>query len=265
MNKTVLITGASSGIGLATAKYLSTKGYDVLGCSRKISTEPCFSKYFACDISNPSSVQSLFEAIQKDYPSLYALINCAGMGISGAVEYTTLEEVKTILDVNLVGQFLITKAAIPLLRKEQKSRIINISSVAGELIIPFQTFYSMTKSAMNAFTEGLKNELRPFGIGVVSVLPGDTKTDFTKNRQKSAIETDALYLDRIARSVQKMEHDEEHGVEPEVVSKVIHKALKKKTLPVMMTVGFSYQFFVFLKRFLPRRLVSWLLYQMYGK
>ena len=265
MNRVILITGASSGIGLATAKYLKQRGYLVLGLSRRMSEDPCFSQYYSCDLANPLEVKKTFSLIQEKYPHLYALVNCAGMGISGAVEYTTVEAARKIIDVNLLGSIYASQAAIPLLRGQKGCRIIQIASVAGELIIPFQTFYSLTKAAMLAFSEGLRNELRPQGIQVVSILPGDTKTEFTQNREKDSMEVDEVYQDRIIRSIAKMERDEQHGVDPVKVSKVIEKALKRRHVPVQMTVGFTYQLFVFLKRLLPKRFVSWILYQMYGK
>ncbi len=265
MNKVVVVSGASSGIGYAIATLLHNQGYQVIGLSRTLPKLPYAYDYLLADITNEKQVNDITEKIANDYGHVYALINCAGMGISGAVEHTQLTEVQKILNVNIVGAFLMSKAFIPQLRGHKGSKIINISSVAGELTVPFQTFYSMTKSAMNAFTAGLALELKPFGISVGSILPGDTATNFTQNREKSLIETDEFYQDRIKRSIERMEKDELNGKDPMSVAKVVAKLLKKKRLPLMVTVGFQYKLFVFLKRILPTRLAQFILYQLYSK
>jgi short-subunit dehydrogenase len=265
MSRTVVISGASSGIGLATAKKLSSLGYQVIGLSRQMPKEVIAFDYFLCDLADETSIQKATQKILEQYPTIDALINCAGMGISGAIEYTTIQEVKRIIDVNIIGSYLLSNAFIPTLRKTKGSRIINISSVAGELTVPFQTFYSMTKAAMNAYTEGLRMELKPFGVHVSAVLPGDTKTSFTANRQKSPIEVDPIYQDRIKRSIERMEHDEQHGHDPLKVTAVVLKILKRKNPPVFVTVGVKYKVFVFLKRFFPKRLLNWIMYVMYAK
>ena len=202
--------------------------------------------------------------IIKKYKYIDVLINCAGIGISGAVEHTTLEEAKKIFDVNVIGQFYITKKFIPFLRESKKGKIINIGSVAGELTIPFQTFYSMTKSAMHKFTEGLRIELKPLNIDVCSVLPGDTKTGFTKNRYQPSVIEDALYKNRIKNSIKRMEKDEQNGRNPISVVKVINKLIKRKKMPVHVTVGLDYKFLVFLGKVLPKRLASFIISKLYG-
>jgi short-subunit dehydrogenase len=263
--KVVVITGASSGIGLRTAKHLHALGYAVYGISRSLPKEPIPFSYYTADIASEAEINAVAAKIAAQETSVYALINCAGMGISGAVEYATLSEVKRMFDVNVFGTFLATKAFMPSLRLAKQARIINISSVAGELVVPFQTFYSMTKAAINAYTEGLRMELRPFGIHVSAVMPGDTQTGFTAARQKSPIAVDALYQDRIKRSVERMEKDERGGKDPLTVAKACAKLLRQNKPRVFVTVGVDYQLFVFLKRLLPTSLRNFILYTMYGK
>ncbi|MBU1144391.1 MAG: SDR family oxidoreductase [Firmicutes bacterium] len=265
MSNFVVITGASSGIGFDTASYLHKLGYKVIGISRNYPKEKYDFEYILCDITNQEMIDKTIKEIEKSTDTIDVLINCAGMGISGAIEHTSLEEVNSIFQVNVVGVFLLTQAAIPLLRKSKRAKIINIGSVAGELSIPFQAFYSMTKASIGMFSECLRMELKPFCIDVTTVLPGDTKTGFTKNRIQPKVIQDELYKDRIKRSIEKMEKDEENGKPASSVTKVIYKLMKRKSMPVSVTVGFEYKLFVFLKRILPKRFVNWLLYQMYAK
>lgn len=259
MKKVIVITGASSGIGKVCANYLYDKGYKVYGLNRT----PIISEkieYIKCDVTNEEDVKNAFLNIEED---IYAVINNAGMGISGAIEYATSVDVSRIIDVNIKGVINVCKYAIPRLRAT-KGKIINIGSVAGELTIPFQTFYSMSKVAVSTYTEGLRMELKPFGIKATTVLPGDTKSSFSKNRKKTEV-VDELYKDRIERSISRMEKDEQSGKDPISVAKVIYKLLKRKNPPVKVTVGFIYKLFVFLKRILPSRLVNYILYKMYGE
>lgn len=259
MKKVVVITGASSGIGKVCANYLYDKGYKVYGLNRS----PIISEkisYIKCDVTNEEDVKNAFMKIEED---IYAVINNAGMGISGAIEYASSEDINRIIDVNIKGVINVCKYAIPRLRVT-KGKIVNIGSVAGELTIPFQTFYSMSKVAVSTFTEGLRMELKPFGIKATTVLPGDTKTAFSNNRKKTEV-IDDIYKDRIQRSIERMEKDEQSGKDPRSVAKVIYKILKKKNPPVKVTVGFTYKLFVFLKRILPSIFVNYILYKMYGE
>ncbi len=264
MSRVIVISGASSGIGKLTAEYFHNQGNKVIGLSRSYPKNEYNYDYILCDLGKGEDVAKAVLEIKKLTDHIDVLINCAGIGISGAVEYTTLEEANKIFQVNVIGQFYFTKELIPLLRETKKSKIINIGSVAGELTIPFQTFYSMTKSSMHRFTEGLKMELKPFGIDVCSVLPGDTKTGFTDNRDQPSIMEDDLYKDRIKRSINKMEHDERNGMSPMSVVKVINKLIKRKRMPVQVTVGVVYKFLVFLGKILPKRFVNWILSKMYA-
>ncbi len=265
MSKVLVVTGASSGIGKEIAQYFHDKGFNVYGVSRSIPNGTLPYHYIACDVTKEEMIQSAISEIEKAESKIDILINCAGMGVSGAIEYTTFEEVKRIFEVNVYGVFLFSKAALPLLRKSDQAKIINIGSVAGDLMIPFQAFYSMTKASVHAFSEALRMELRPFKIDVSCVLPGDTKTGFTQNREQPNVMENDIYKDRIKRSIARMEKDEQNGKSPMTVVKVVDKLIKRKSMPVKVTVGFEYKLFVFLKRLLPKRFENWILYVMYGK
>ncbi len=264
-NKIVVVTGASAGIGFAIASHLHKEGHTVYGVSRSYPKQKYDFKYFLCDITNQEMIDQLIQSLAKEQTGIDVLVNCAGMGISGSIEETSEKQYDKIFAVNVKGMFLLTKSLLPLLRKGSKAKIINIGSVAGELFIPFQGFYSMTKASVGAFSEALRLELKPFGIDVSTILPGDTKTDFTANREKNLETKTSLYKERAGRSVARMEHDEQTGKSPFTVAKAVSKLIKKKSMPISYTIGFQYKLFLFLKRIFPKRMVSWVVYLMYGK
>lgn len=262
--KTIVISGASSGIGLATAVHFLKLGYHVIGMSRHLPQGKLDYDYVIADLSQEESIKNAVKEVSQLTDKVDILINCAGIGISGALEYTSIEEAMQITQVNLLGQFSLTTKMLPLLRCSDEAKIINIGSVAGELTIPFQTFYTMTKAALHRMSEGLMMELKPFGIQVASVLPGDTKTGFTKHRSQPRIMEDDIYGERIKKSIQKMEHDEQNGMSVDTVVKVIDRLVKRHRMPIQVTVGFTYKLLMFLAKILPKRIVVWILYKMYG-
>lgn len=263
LKQVVFITGASSGIGLTTAKFLTENGFKVYG----MAIDDFKSQYFTYvkgDVTKEAEVKQILNDIYKKEGRLDIIINNAGIGISGAVEHTLESSVHKIFNVNVYGTMLVSKLAVPLLRENGGGKIINISSVASELNIPFQAYYSATKSAIQAFSMALRNEVKDFNIKVSCVLPGDAKTGFTKARQKNLVEHDINYGTRIQKSVSQMEKDEQNGLEPIEISKTILSLLKAKNPKPVKVVGFKYKVFVVLNRLLPRRFVSWVLYKLYG-
>ena len=257
----VIITGASSGIGLVTARYLTSKGHKVFGLSRrKINGEPFTS--ISCDITDYAQVKKVFKEIVDMVGNIDALINNAGMGISGAAEYAAEEDIEKIFDVNLLALINACKEVTPYLKKNGGGKIINISSVAAVIPIPFQAYYSASKAAVLSFSYALRLELKDFNIDVSAVLPGDTKTSFTSARVKNQSGDD--YNGRIERSVNKMEKDEQKGMPPESISKVIFKMLKKKRSPAAKTVGVGYKMITFLSKILPTRLMLFIVKKLYG-
>ncbi len=256
----IVITGGSSGIGLETARLFSNCPDNIVYVLNRREIKENNIHWIKCDLSDVSSIKSAIELITKKHKIINLLINNAGMGISGAVEYHTEEEIKKIIDVNLLGLINVTRLSLPYMTKG--SKIMNISSVAGPISIPFQTMYSVSKAGVLAFSNGLRNELRPLDIKVTSILPGDTKTGFTASREKSV--DNGRYGDHISKSVSKMEKDESSGVPAYKVAKKIYKVSKKKNPNTYYAVGLSYRFLVFLSRILPKRLVNWIIFKIYG-
>lgn len=262
MKKVVVITGASSGIGLATAKWFIKNNYLVYGLSYDdYKTDEM--KTYQVDVTNFKKVKEIYQEIFEENGRFDYLINCAGMGISGSVEDTDISDIKYMFEVNYFGMINSCQAAIPFMRKNLYGRIANISSVASFLPIPFQTFYSSNKAAVNLFSEALNIEVKPFGIKVVTFLPGDTKTSFTDNRKKNPSNS-VYYGKRIDKSIEVMEKDEQNGMTKEYVGKIIYKNLTKKRPPIRRIIGNIYKLYGFLYRFLPIKLVNQVLGKIYG-
>lgn len=256
----IVVTGGTSGIGNAICNYLFSKGNRVYSLARRDFSDGNI-VYLKCDITKKQEIINCFTEIYEKEKCIDVVINNAGMGISGALEYHSELELDKIINVNLKGTIMISQIAISYLR-ESKGKIINIGSVAGELAIPFQTMYSVTKAGVHAFSAALQNELRPFGIKVVCLMPGDTKTSFTANREKN--ETNSFYGSRIEKSITKMEKDERNGTDPLKVAKVVYKVIKSKNPKTMIAIGANYKMFVFIKKILPIKFVQYVLYKIYG-
>jgi len=263
MEKIVIITGGSSGIGYETARYLAAKGCRVYELSRReISFD--FMNHIRCDVSDARQCEAAVARVIAETGRVDALINNAGFGISGAFEFTDEADARRLMDVNLFGMSNMIRAVLPHMREAGSGRIVNLSSVAGALAIPFQAWYSISKAAVNALTMALANEVRPYGISVCCVMPGDIKTGFTAARQKSIVGDD-IYNGRIARSVSRMEKDEQSGMAPAVAGRFIGKLALKRSVAPYNTIGIMYKGCILLSKILPGRLIRFILYQMYAR
>ena len=264
MSEIAVITGGTSGIGRATALYLRDAGYTVYELSRREQGVEGL-HHIRCDITDEDQVRSAVAEIMDRAGRIDVLVNNAGFGISGAVEFTDTAEAQRLLDVNFFGMVRMNKAVIPHMRQAGRGRIVNLSSVAAPVPIPFQTYYSATKAAVNAYTMALANELRPFGVTVCAVMPGDIHTGFTAARRKVSAGDD-IYQGRISRSVKRMEHDEETGMDPAKAGAYIASvAMREGHHHPLYAIRFDYKFFTFLAKVLPARFLNWLIYCLYGK
>lgn len=262
MSEIAVITGGTSGIGRATALCLRDAGYDVYELSRREQGVEGL-HHIRCDITDEDQVRAAVAEIIGQAGRIDVLINNAGFGISGAVEFTDTAEAQRLLDVNFFGMVRMNKAVIPHMRQAGRGRIVNLSSVAAPVPIPFQTYYSASKAAINSYTMALGNELRPFGITVCAVMPGDIKTGFTAARRKVA-EGDDVYGGRISRSVQRMEHDEQTGMDPAKAGAFVGKVALKTSHKPLYTIGFAYKAAVFLTKILPAWPLNWLIGKIYA-
>ena len=257
-----IVTGGSSGIGLAAARALRDRGLKVFILSRRPFSEKGL-HHICADVADERQCAEAVQTVLRQAGDLDVLVNCAGFGISGAVEFTELADAKKQMEVNFFGCVNMTRAALGYMRERGNGHIVNISSVAAPAAIPFQAYYSATKAAINAWTAALANEVRPYGVTVTAVQPGDIRTGFTAAREKS-VAGDAAYGGRIRKSVAKMEHDEQNGMDPARAGAYIAKiALLKKPKPVY-TIGFSYKAICVLLKLLPSRFANWMIGKLYA-
>ena len=261
--KVCIITGGTSGIGLAAAREMRSAGYTVYEFSRREQGIEGFC-HIPTDVTDEAAVQYAVERVMQAEDHIDVLINSAGFGISGAVEFTAAKDAKHQFDVNFFGMVNMNRAVLPIMRAAGRGRIVNISSVAGAIAIPFQTYYSASKAAINAYTMALANEIRPFGISVCAVMPGDIRTGFTAAREKLHAGDD-IYGGRITRSVSGMERDEQHGMSPETAGKYVCSLATRKRVKPLYAIGIVYKFFCLLEKLLPVRLLSWLVGILYAK
>ena len=258
-----LITGGTSGIGRCTALEMRAAGYTVYELSRR-ETGVEGLHHIPTDVTDEEAVQrAVNEVVQKE-GGIDVVINNAGFGISGAVEFTDTKDAIRQLDVNFFGMVCVNHAVLPILRGQRSGRIVNLSSVAGAIAIPFQTYYSASKAAVNSYTMALANEVRPFGITVCAVQPGDIKTGFTAARQKTQAGDD-VYAGRISRSVAGMEHDEQTGMQPEAAGRFLRRVAMKTGRKPIYTIGGKYKFFCLLAKLLPKPTLNWLVGLIYAK
>ena len=259
-----LITGGTSGIGRCTALEMRAAGYTVYELSRR-ETGVEGLHHIPTDVTDEEAVQRAVDEVMQKEGGIDVVINNAGFGISGAVEFTDTEDAKALFDVNFFGMVNMNRVVVPIMRGAGRGRIVNLSSVAAPVPIPFQTYYSATKAAVNAYTMALANELRPFGVTVCAVMPGDIHTGFTAARRKVSAGDD-IYQGRISRSVKRMEHDEETGMDPAKAGAYIASvAMREGHHHPLYAIRFDYKFFTFLAKVLPARFLNWLIYCLYGK
>ena len=262
-SKVAVVTGGTSGIGRATALALKAAGCTVYELSRRAEGVEGL-HHISADVTDEAAVRAAAAQIMAAEGRIDILVNNAGFGISGAIEFTETADAKKLFDVNFFGMVNMNRAVFPLMRQAGHGRIVNLSSVAAPVPIPFQAYYSATKSAVNAYTMALANELRPFGVTVCAVMPGDIHTGFTAARHK-VTEGDDIYCGRISRSVKRMEHDEETGMDPAKAGAYIASVALRENSHPLYAIRFDYKFFTFLAKVLPARFLNWLIYCLYGK
>ena len=234
----ILITGASSGFGKITAQMLSAQGHIVYGTSRKLSEDMNEVKMLVVDVTNSLSIRQAVDRILSEQGRIDVLINNAGMGIGGALELATEEEVNIQMNTNFFGVVNMCREVLPVMRKNRKGKIINISSIGGVMGIPYQGFYSASKFAVEGYSEALALEVHPFHIKVCLVQPGDFNTGFTDNRNISELTgQNEDYADSFLRSLKIIEKEERNGCDPRKLGAVICKIVARKNPPFRTKVG----------------------------
>jgi len=233
----IIITGASSGFGKATAEMLAAKGHTVYGLCRREMQDSNI-KYRQCDVRNREQTAAVVAQIAAEQGRVDVLVNNAGMGIGGALELATAEEIDLQMGTNFMGCVNMCQAVLPHMRKAGNGKIINLSSIGGLMGLPYQGFYSASKFAIEGFTEALAAEVTRFGIRVCMVEPGDFATGFTGSRRNSqATLDDPDYGPVFKRSLDIIEKEENGGLPPEKLARRIVKLVEMKRPPLRNVVA----------------------------
>ncbi len=261
MSKVVLLTGGSRGIGYATAASFAKKGCKIYELSRSQADNPGVT-HLAGDVTDPASVEKAVAAVIEREGRIDVLVCNAGTILSGAIEFIETDEVKKLLELNFFGTVNCVRAVLPQMRRQGGGRIVCISSMAAPFPIPFQAYYSVSKAAVSTFASALANEVKPFGISVCCILPGDTNSNQIRHKRHDG---DEVYNGRISRSVGVMERDEKNGMTPEYVGgKISAIALKKRVRP-FYSIGFMSKIQLILKRLVTESFAQKVIGMMYAK
>lgn len=254
MKKTILITGASSGIGKVVGEYLTKKGHNVIGTSRDPSKQEVEFEMIKLDVTDGVAVDNAFQLLFNRLDKIDVLINNAGFGICGPSESTSIKEAKDQFETNYFGVVRVSNKLLPHFRMNKSGLIINISSLGGLIGMPFQAHYSASKFALEGYTEALRLELLPFKVNVCNINPADFKTSFSKNRRFIHL-IEEVYQDKFIQFKEMYEHEEDNGADPIMIAKLIHNLTQKKKVKTRYIVGKQSQTIgYFMKRLLGSRL-----------
>lgn len=262
--KTILITGASSGIGRACADHLSRQGHRVFGTSRSTpfpsELAPAgVTTMIQMDVTEDASVERAVGFVLETTGRIDAVVNNAGIGIAGAVEDTTIEDARVQFETNFFDALRVCRAVLPTMRSRRSGTIVNVSSIDGLIALPYQAMYSASKFALEGLTEALRMEVKQFGIHVVLVEPGDTNTGFTDNRRiVPGARQNRAFADRFERMMAIVEADERSGVSPDTIARLVGRIIDRPSPRLRYRVGaFLQTLAAALKGILPGWLFEW--------
>jgi len=265
MSKVILITGASTGIGRATAEYLTQLGHRVYGTSRKPFTEIVPFQTLLLDVNDETSIQAAIAQLLQREQRLDVLINNAGLGIIGALEETPDALIEQVFNTNVYGLLRMCRAALPVMRLQGNGLIINVASIAGRMGLPFRGIYSASKAAVEILTETLNIELKPFGIRACSILPGDVRTNINAARLVAMPSLASPYRSFVETMNNIVNDEVSKAEDPLYIAKIIEQAINSSSPKIHYIAGpFLQRFSLWLKRFLPSRFFEYLLRRNYG-
>jgi len=246
-----IVTGASGGIGEATARALAAAGYRVFGASRRVQgTKSPGIEYLPCDVTSDESVQAAVGEVLSKGGRIDLLVNNAGVGLVGAAEESSLEQAKSLFDVNLFGVIRMTKVVLPAMRRQRAGRIVNISSVLGLIPAPFMALYAASKHALEGYSESLDHEIRGSGIRVVLVEPAYTRTSFDGNAYQADQQLGVYHSART--NAEGVLRDAMTTADtPELVASAVVKASTEANPQRRYTVGRTARQVSLLRRFVP--------------
>jgi NAD(P)-dependent dehydrogenase (short-subunit alcohol dehydrogenase family) len=266
MPKVIFITGGSSGLGKAIGEYLSAKGFIVYGTSRNPSKvlEKLSFTLVEMDVLSVGSIDSaISEVIQKE-GRIDVLINNAGVGITGPIEETPNSEIEKAFQTNLFGPINVMKAVLPHMRKQGSGKIINITSIAGYMGLPYRGIYSASKAALEITTEALRMETRQFGIEMTNIAPGDFATNIVAGRYHAPVLEDSPYKQAYKKTLVMMNEHVDNGQDPMEMAQVVHAIIETTKPRIHYKVGATLQkFSIVLKRILPDKVYERMLLNHY--
>jgi NAD(P)-dependent dehydrogenase (short-subunit alcohol dehydrogenase family) len=265
MNKVVLITGGSSGIGKSIGAFLHQKGFTVYGTSRnpEKTTDSLF-PLVALDVRDVKSIQSAVTQIISETGRLDIVINNAGVGITGPLEEIPMDEIKNNFETNFFGPIEVMKAALPQMRSQQSGLIINITSIAGYMGLPYRSVYSASKGALELITEALRMEVKSFGIHITNVAPGDFATNIASGRYHAPIIKGSAYEKVYSNVLKTMDEHVDSGSNPNEMAEAVFQIIQNSEPKIHYKVGaFMQKFSIVLKRLLPDKVYEKMLMNHY--
>jgi len=264
--KVVLITGGSSGIGKAIGTYLVDRGYTVYGTTRAKAKYPDFNAFplIELNVCDEASIQAALSELFDKEEQIDVLINNAGVGITGPVEETPHQEVLKAFDTNFNGPLHMIKGVLPKMRTQKSGLIINITSIAGYMGLPYRGIYSASKAALIVATETMRMEIKAFGIKMSTIAPGDFATNIASGRYHAPLVQGSPYAQQYGASLNTINNHVDAGEDPIKVAKMVHKIINAKNPKVHYKVGvFMQKFSLFLKSMLPDKIYERLLLKHY--
>jgi short-subunit dehydrogenase len=265
MQNIVLITGASSGIGKSIGEYLAKFNYKVYGTSRHPKHQELNGIHFLqLDVTQTESVEGAIRTLIEKEGQIDFLINNAGVGITGPLEEIPELEQKKVFDTNYFGPLRVINAVLPYMRSKKSGYILNITSIAGHMGLPFRGLYSASKGALELTTEAYRMELKAFGIKVTNIAPGDFATNIAAGRYHAPIRDNSPYKQVYEKSLKLMDEHVDHGKDPNLMAKSVHAIMQKSNPKIHYKVGdFTQKMSVFLKHILPDKVFENLLLKHY--
>jgi NAD(P)-dependent dehydrogenase (short-subunit alcohol dehydrogenase family) len=253
MGPSVLVTGASSGIGAATASRLAARGFQVFGTSRSPERQSLPGvRFVALDARDQQSVDKAVAWVLASVPRLDALVCNAGVGIFGSVEEVSIEAARALFDTNFFGTLRVLRAVLPHLREARRGRVVIVGSLAGRAPIPFQAHYSASKAALDALALALHNELFASGVRVSLIEPGDIRTEFNQ-RTEWGEPSRSVYGASLQRAEQVIRESLPRAPGPEIVARCVERALTSRRPRIRYTVGPDSKLVPLARRLLPDR------------
>tara|TARA_R110002126_G_scaffold80741_7_gene199656 strand:- start:5244 stop:6056 length:813 start_codon:yes stop_codon:yes gene_type:complete len=263
--KVILITGGSSGIGKSIGEYLHHKGFVVYGTSRN--PERILNSVFplvALDVRDTISIEHAIAQVIALSGRLDVVVNNAGVGITGPLEEIPMIEMKNHFDTNFFGPIEVMKAVLPQMRQQQEGLIINITSIAGYMGLPYRSLYSASKGALELITESLRMEVKSFGVQITNIAPGDFATNIASSRYHAPVIKDSPYEKTYGESLRTMDAHVDSGSNPNDMAEAVYEIINTKNPKIHYRVGaFMQKLSIVLKRILPDKVYEKILMKHY--